>query len=163
MKTISKVIFFSLFIFLSIPLLCDDFSVNIYYLNGEKSKDSHSSTEKITINNYDVTYSVKYSGRKSGNQLDAEKTCTFSEQDIKNIKETITKKNLNVNDSLFGETSKTKSYEVYCNINLTIIMDGNEYKIRLNGDVNELDNSDLYKNAVFFITMLSKMAKDCNY
>lgn len=138
-----------------------ELTIAIYYLHGEKSKDTHSSTEKIAINNSSVTYSVKYSGRRGKNDIDTNKTCEFTEQDIENIKQTIITKELNVNDSLFSESSKSKSFEVYTNISIAISMDGNEYKIRINGDRLELDDSKLYKNSIFFITMLRKMAKDC--
>jgi hypothetical protein len=138
-----------------------DFSVAVSYLHGEKSKDSHSSQESIAIGGTSVAYSVKYSGRRGKNDIDMDKVCEFTEQDIKNIKETIIKKELNVNDSLIDENYKSKSYEVYTNISIAIVMDGQEYKIKINGDVQQLDESKLYKNAVFFITLLRKMSKDC--
>lgn len=138
-----------------------DLNIAISYLYGEKSKDSHSTEESFAISNTSVAYSVKYTGRKGKNQNDMEKTCTFTEQDLKNITKTIEAKGLNVNDSLFQESSKTKSYEVYTRINIAIIMDGREYKINISGDTKEFDDAVLYKNSVFFITMLRKMVEDC--
>lgn len=138
-----------------------DLNIAISYLYGEKSKDSHSSEESFAISNTSVAYSVKYTGRKGKNQNDMEKTCTFTEQDLKNIRKTIETKGLNVNDSLFQESSKTKSYEVYTRINIAIIMDGQDYKINISGDTKEFDDAVLYKNSVFFITMLRKMVEDC--
>jgi len=138
-----------------------DLNIAISYLHGEKSKDSHSTEESYAISNYAVAYSVKYSGRKGKKQQDMEKTCTFSEQDLKNIKQTIETKGLNVTDSLFQQSSKTKSYEVYTNISMAINIDGQEYKIRINGDTIEFDDSVLYKNSVFFISMLRKMVEGC--
>lgn len=138
-----------------------DLNIAISYLHGEKSKDSHSSEESFAISNTSVAYSVKYSGRKGKNQQDMEKTCTFTEQDLKNIRKTIETKGLNVNDSLFQESSKTQSYEVYTRINIAINMDGQEYKININGDTKQFDDAALYKNSVFFITMLRKMVEDC--
>ena len=138
-----------------------DLNIAISYLYGEKSKDSHASEESFAISNTNVAYSVKYSGRKGKNEQDMEKTCTFTEQDLKNIRKTIETKGLNVNDSLFQESSKTKSYEVYTRINIAINMDGKEYKINISGDTKEFDEAVLYKNSVFFITMLRKMVEDC--
>ena len=156
-KNISIVII----LILCFSVQAQDFSLAVSYLHGEKSKDSHSSQENISVSGTNAAYSVKFSGRKGKNDVDMDKVCEFTEQDIKNIKKTIVAKGLNVNDSLFQQTSKTKSYEVYTNISIAIVMDGQEYKIRINGDVIEFDESDLYKNAVFFITMLRKMSKDC--
>ena len=138
-----------------------DLTVSAYFLQGEKSKDSHSSEESFAVSNSSVSYSVKYTGKKNKNQVDGEKTCVFTEQDIANLRKTIETKELNVNDSLFGEHYKSKSLEVYTNISLAIVMDGQEYNIRINGDVKELDDSKLYKNTVFFLTMLRKMIEGC--
>ncbi len=138
-----------------------DLNIAISYLHGEKSKDSHSSEESFAISNTSVAYSVKYSGRKGKNQVDMEKTCTFTEQDLNNIRKTIETKGLNVNDSLYQQTSKTKSFEVFTRINIAINMDGKEYKINISGDTIEFDDAALYKNSVFFITMLRKMVEDC--
>ena len=159
MKYLSSVVL--AIIFFSASSAAQDLNIAISYLYGEKSKDSHASEESFAISNTSVAYSVKYSGRKGKNQVDMDKTCTFTEQDMKNIRKTIESKELNVNDSLFQQSSKTKSYEVYTNINIAINMDGQEYKIKINGDTIEFDESKLYKNSVFFITMLRKMVEDC--
>ncbi|NOS84193.1 MAG: hypothetical protein HOP31_03545 [Ignavibacteria bacterium] len=138
-----------------------DLNIAISYLYGEKSKDSHASEESFAVSYTSVAYSVKYSGRKGKNQVDMEKTCTFTEQDINNIRKTIETKGLNVNDSLESKMSKTKNFEIFTRINIAIIMDGNEYKINISGDTIEFDDAKLYKNSVFFITMLRKMVEDC--
>lgn len=138
-----------------------DMTIAVSYLKGEKSKDSHSTSEKISISGTSVSYSVKYSGRKGKNDIDMDKTCEFTEQDLKNIRKTIETKSLNVTDSLFQENSKYKSFEVYTNISIAISMDGQDYKIRINGDTSEFKDSQLYKNSMYFITMLSNMAEDC--
>lgn len=154
--------FFLSLIFFTTQNYSQEFQVSINYLHGEKSKDSHSSREKFSINGYDVTYSIKYSGHRGKNQLDVEKSCVFTEQDITNIKTTITKKGLNANMTLTQESSKSKSFETYCNIVTDITLDGTKYEIRMNGDVTELDDNQSYKDMIFFITLLRKMVKDCN-
>jgi hypothetical protein len=148
-------------IFFSAVSSAQDMNIAISYLYGEKSKDSHSSEESFAISNTSVAYTVKYSGRKGKNQQDMEKTCTFTEQDLKNIRKTIETKGLNVNDSLESKMSKTKDFEIFTRINIAINMDGQEYKINISGDTIEFDDAALYKNSVFFITMLRKMVEDC--
>lgn len=159
MKYLTSIVL--IIIFLSASSAAQDLNIAISYLQGEKSKDSHSTDESFAISNTSVAYSVKYTGKKGKNQQDMEKTCTFTEQDLINIRKTIETKGLNVNDSLFQESSKTKSFEVYTRISIAIVMDGQEYKININGDTRELEDSMLYKNSVFFITMLRKMVEDC--
>ncbi len=158
--------FFVSFLFLLV-LHCsgtkaDSFKLNISYFKGEKSKDSHSSNEIFSIEGQTVSYSIKYSGRRGKNQEDSQKECTFTEQDIANIKTTIISKGLNSNQTLTEENSKSKSFEVYCNIVLDLTLDGSDYKIRINGDTQEFNNNVFYNDTIFFIALLQKMVKDCS-
>jgi hypothetical protein len=61
-----------------------DFYLKIYYLHGEKSKDSHTSEELVTIKGNNVTYSITYTGIRGENDIDMEKSCTFSNNNIDN-------------------------------------------------------------------------------
>jgi hypothetical protein len=160
MKTIKSVAVFLMVIAIQ-NLFGQELTMTVYYLKGEKSKDSHSSEEQFAIAQTTVAYSIKYSGRRGKNQNDSEKFCTFTEQDVKNIVQTVTDKGLNVTDSAYVETSKTKSFEVYTNINIAMMIDGKDYSIKINGDTEQLSDSKLYKNSIFLITLLRKMVKDC--
>ncbi len=161
MKKYYVIILFILFHYAN-PVFSQDFSLAIDYLYGEKSKDSYSTEESYAINNTSVAYTVKYTGHKSKNQEDLAKTCTFTEQDIKNIKQTIETKGLNVTDSLISTSVKMKNYEIFTKINIAINMNGQEYKITINGDTAEFKDEKLYKNTEFLITMLRKMVESCN-
>jgi hypothetical protein len=159
MKTISIITFILLFFICSAN--AQDFTLAISYLSGEKSKDSHSTLENIAINGTSVAYSIKYSGRKGENQHDNNKTCTFTEQDILDIKAIIVKKGLNKTDSLFSESSKTIGYEVYTNISISMTLDGQEYKIKINGDTSELSDAKLYKSSLLLITRIRSKIENC--
>jgi hypothetical protein len=159
MKTISIISFILLFSIC--PANAQDFTLAISYLSGEKSKDSHSTEESIAINETSAAYSIKYFGRKGENQHDNNKTCTFTEQDILDIRAVIVKKGLNKTDSLFSESSKSKSYEVYTNISISMTLDGQEYKIKINGDTNELNDAKLYKSSLLLITRIRNMIENC--
>jgi hypothetical protein len=135
--------------------------ISISYTNGEKSKDSHTTEESIAIGGYDAAYSVKYSGHRSPEQVDDSKTCRFSKKNIKTIKDFIIEKGLNKNDSLFDESSKYKSYEVFVNISIAVTIDGQDYKIKVNGDTDEIGHKDLYKNVIELINKVRKMIEDC--
>lgn len=160
MKNIISILILSASFF-SASLFSQDFSLAVDYLKGEKSKDSHAIEESYAINNTSVAYSVKYTGHKGKNQEDLSKICTFTEQDITNIKKTIETKGLNVTDSLLAKLVKSKSFEIYTRVNISINMDGHEYKITINGDTAEFKDEKLYKDTEFFITMLRKMVEDC--
>ena len=159
MKTLILFLFFS--VLFAAGTFGQELTVTAYFLLGEKSKDSHSTEETFAVSSSSVSYSVKYTGKKSKNQVDGEKTCVFTEQDLANLRKTIETKELNVNDSLFAKHFKSKSFEIYTNISMTIALDGQEYNIRINGDTKEFDDEKLYNNSVFFLTMLRKMIEDC--
>jgi len=159
-----KKILFSLFIFIVLSnesLFCDDFYLKIYYLKAEKSKDSHSSEEYITVKGNDVTYSIFYTGTRGKYDVDTDKSCVFSNNNIENIKNTIITGELNVTDSLFEENIKYKEFEIYCNINIDIRMGGNAYSIKINGNIDEFHDKSLYKNTIFLISIIREMLSGC--
>jgi len=159
-----KKLIFGLIILISITsvkLFCYDFYLKIYYLKGEKSKDSHSSEEYITIKSNNVSYSITYSGRRGDSDVDADKSCTFTNNNIDNIKNTIIMGELNVVDSLFEQETKYKEFETYCNLTIDIEMGGNPYSIRINGETEEFKNKNLYKNSLFLISMIKEMLGGC--
>jgi hypothetical protein len=138
-----------------------DLYLKIYYLKGERSKDSHFSEEFITIKGHKVTYSVTYSGMRGENDIDTEKSCEFTNNNIDNIKNTIILGELNVIDSLVQQETKYKEFETYCNLSIDIEMGGNPYTIRINGDTEEFKNKNLYKNSLFLISLIKEMLNGC--
>ena len=161
MKRTTKNIVVILIFFLIQQVFCGDFTLTINYLDGEKSKDSYSSSESFSINNYNAAYSVKYSGHNEKNKFEKEKNCTFSEQNINSIKETILSNRINISDSIFSKDSKTKSFERYFNISVEFLLDDVKTTIKMNGDTDELENTELYKKAVFLISFVRTMIQDC--
>jgi hypothetical protein len=139
----------------------DPLYIKIYYLNGEKSKDSHTAEEEFLLNGSNISYSVKYSGRKDKNQEDTEKNCVFTEKDLKNIISAIDEKGLRVTDSLFEKDSKMKSFEIFCNIAIDIKIDNVDYRIRINGDTQEFKNKELYNNSLYLITTIRDLINGC--
>jgi len=161
LNRITKNIILTLIFFITLPVFCSDFNLTINYLNGEKSKDSFSSEERFLISNNNAAYSVKYSGQNDKNKFEKEKNCTFSEQDINKIKDTIINKRINITDSLFSESSKTKSFERYFNISIEFELDDVKTIIKINGDTDELEDTDLYQKTTFLISLIRKMIQDC--
>jgi hypothetical protein len=139
----------------------DPLYIKIYYLNGEKSKDSHSAEEEFLVNGNNISYTVKYSSKKEKSQEDAEKNCVLNDKDIKNIIAAIDEKQLRVIDSLFEKDTKMKSFEIFCNIAIDLKIDGVDYRIRINGDSQEFKNKDLYNNSLYLIGAIRDLIKDC--
>lgn len=157
MKTLILIIFF----ISSAICFSQGLDLSISYTNGEKSKDSHTTVESIAIGGYDAAYSIKYSGHRGPEQNDDSKTCRFSKKNINAIKDFIVEKGLNKNDSLFDESTKYKSFEIFVNISTAMTIDGINYKIRINGDTAEIGGKDLYKNVIELINKIRKMIEDC--
>lgn len=158
-----KILIASLFLMINShqSLFSYDFFLKIYYLHGEKSSNSHTSEESITIKGNNVTYSISYTGNRGENDIDMDKVCTFSENNIENIKNTIILGELNVVDSLTEHEIKYKEFEIYCNISIDIRMGGNAYSIRINGDTEEFHDKNLYKNSLFLISIIREMLTGC--
>src|SRR4030095_15625860 len=145
-----KLIILILFL-LPVISFSEGIDIAISYTKGEKSKDSHSSTESIAIGGYKAAYSIEYSGRRGIGEQNDEKNCTLSKKKVQVIKDVIIEKGLNTNDELIDESTKYKSYELFCNISISMTIDGQDYKIKINGDIAEIGHKDLYKNAIALI------------
>ncbi len=133
------------------------FSLSISYYTAEKSKDSHSTTESISINGTAVVYSVKYTGRRGPDQTDETKSCVFTSEQITKIQKTITSKNLNVTDSLIINSTAMSSVA----ISISMTKDGKATKIKVKGSSQGLIGKLLYKNSLYLISMVEKMLERC--
>ena len=159
MKTL--IILISLLLVLTVSNItkADGFLLTISYTSGEHSKDSRSSVTSISIAGNDAAYSVKNSGFHS--EPDKNKTCTLTDDQLSKIQGWITELGLEKNDSLIDESTKYKSYEVFANISILIKNQETPYKIKINGDVENLKDSPLYKNALSFISRVTGILDKC--
>ena len=144
--------FVILFLGTATKTFADSFILNISFTEGEKSKDSHSSTTSIEMNGNEIIYSKSFSGYGSGKTEN--KTCTFTDEQTSKIQEFLKQNNLNKDDSLFQKSSKYKSYEVFVNVTISLVMWENVSKIRINGDTEEFKGEPLYKNSLKLIALI---------
>ena len=136
--------------------------LTIYYYYGEKSKDSHSSTENISINGSSVSYSVKYSGRKGPDQNDEEKTCTLTNEQLEKINKTINDKHLNVTDSvIINNGSHNSGYQVSATVIISLIRSGKTTRTKAKGKTSDLADKPLYKNSLYLLHTIKDMLKLC--
>ena len=109
--------------------------LTIYYYYGEKSKDSHSTTENVSINGNAVTYSVKYSGRRGSTQVDEVKTCTLTPEQIAKINKTINDKQLAVSDSvIINNEAHNSGFGINITVLLTLIRSGKTTRVKTKGN-----------------------------
>ncbi len=133
------------------------FSLSISYNSAEKSKDSHSYTESFSIIERSVSYSVKYTGRRSGKIDDEAKACTFTSEQISKLQQTMTDKGLDLTDSLINISTGMNSVA----ISISMTKDGKQTKIKVRGDPAEVSDKLLFKNSMYLILSIKKMLADC--
>jgi hypothetical protein len=137
-------------------------SMTIYYYYSEKSRDSHSSTENISINGSAVSYSVKYSGRKGPNDKDEAKTCTLTNEQLEKINKTIKEKHLDVTDSvIINNDSHNSGYEVNATVIITLVRSGKTTRTKVKGKPSDLAGKPLYKNSLYLLETIKSMLKFC--
>ena len=137
------------------PLL----TINNYY--AEKGKDSHSSTENISISGSNVTYSVKYTGRKGANQQNEEKSCTLTKDQLEKINNTINERQLNVTDSLIIDKQEEKGTQVTANVSITVTITGKTTRTKCMGDPSDLAGMPLYNNSLYLFRLVKNMVDIC--
>jgi hypothetical protein len=136
--------------------------MTIYYYYGEKSRDSHSSTENISITGSVVYYSVKYSGRRGANQKDELKTCTLTNEQLEKINKTIKDKHLDVTDSvIINNESPNSGYLVNATVIITLIRSGKTTRTKASGNPLDLGDKPLYKNSLYLFRILKDMVELC--
>jgi hypothetical protein len=151
MKTLTL---FSFLLVTSSNLHADAFILKITYTEGEKSKDSRSSTTIISMTGNEISYSKTFSGRKVAENQS--KSCVFTDSQTTSIQDFITQNKLNVTDSLFQKHSKYKSFELFVNLTINLVMWENISEIHINGDTKEFDGVRLYENSLELIRIIER-------
>ena len=139
----------------------DGLKIQITYTSGERSKDSHSTTEKFIIDGLDALYSIHYSGRRGPKQNDDTINCSFTQEQIDKINSIMTDKNLNIETSDLDENYKNNDYEYYSVITMTITQGGNIIKLQTNGDTKKLEGRPLYDNLLYLMNKIRSFINKC--
>ena len=136
--------------------------LTIYYYYGEKSKDSHSTTENISIRDSTILYSVKYSGMRGSNQRNEEKTCTLTIEQLEKINKTINDKHLAATDSvIINNEAHNSGYDINTTVIITLIRSGKTTRAKTKGSPSNLKDKPLYKNSLYLLETIKSMLKLC--
>ncbi len=162
MKNLTAFLMLILFITITDNTRAQQPYLTIYYNYGEKSKDSHSTTENILINGSVISYSVKYSGRKVPGQKDNEKSCTLSNEQLEKINKIINEKQLAVSDSvIMNNNAHNSGYEVSVSVIITLIRSGITTRVKTKGNPSDLADNPLYKKSLSLLNTIKGMLKQC--
>lgn len=111
----------------------DDFSLSITVTRGERSRDSHSQTTRITLKGRDLSYEKTYAGFRGGaRSAPVKKSFRLTEQDVEKLKKLVRDNELLTSDSLAvagAEGGVRRYFEIALGINL----DGKRSSIEITG------------------------------
>ncbi len=158
MSRINLLFIIGLFLISCSHVIAGDFKITISYTEGEHSKDSWSSETTITIDKRDFSYTRESSGHT--NLKHDDKNGAFTEEQYNKIKSYLFDNKILKNDSLFDESTKYKSYERFTNTVIKILIDTNEYDLKFNGDVLNLQDKTIYKNGIGLINLIMEFIKN---
>lgn len=124
----------------------DDFSLSITLTRGERSRDSHSQTTRITLKERELIYEKSYSGFRGGaRSAPVKKRFKIRGEDLEQLKKMVRESNLpdSFELSLTNEESGVRRYfELALNLNL----DGKKSSIEISGPRNatQIKEKDVY-------------------
>ena len=137
-------------------------SLSVSYTSSEKSRDSHSTKETFSLAGKNLSYAITYSGRKGPGQIDEEKKCVLTDEQINKISTTLRERKLNVEDSLIVNSSNSEPPYTSETITITVTKGSKATKIKVKGTYTQLTNKTLYTNSLYLIAVISKMLKACS-
>ena len=160
----NKIIYYVvLFLLFNAPsnVFADSFLVKLNFLDGEKSKDSWTSETTVSIDGSEIKYKKTWSGSAKSRNKDIDKQCTLSDSQVTAIQKIIYDNKLLVKETVTDKDEKYKSYERFVNISLDISLAEALGKIRINGDMVQIKDTDLYKKTMELINLIDDYANKC--
>ncbi len=110
----------------------DDFYLSVSLTRGERSRDSHSQTTRITLKGQELLYEKRYRGYRSSQSLPIRKSFLLRQEDAEKLKKLVRE-----NDLLTSETIAVADAEGgirrYFEIALEINLEGKSSSIKISG------------------------------
>lgn len=160
----NKIIYFVvLFLLLSTSsnVFADSFLIKLNFLQGEKSKDSWTSETTVAIDGSQIKYTKTWSGSAKSRNKDIDKQCNLTDEQVAAIQKIIFDNKLLVKETVEDKNEKYKSYEEFVNISLDISLAEALGKIRINGDIDQIKDTDLYNKTMQLIILIDDYAQKC--
>jgi hypothetical protein len=111
----------------------DDFSLNISLTRGERSRDSHSQTTRMTLKGRELLYEKSYSGYRGGaRSVPVRKSFTLREEDLELLKKLVRDNDLLTTDAL-ALAEAEGGIRRYFQIAMKINLDGKKSSIEVSG------------------------------
>lgn len=127
----------------------EDFSLSISLTRGERSRDSHSQTTRITLKGLELLYEKSYSGYRGGaRSVPVKKSFTIKREDLERLKKLIRDNELLASDSL-AVAGAQGGVRRYFAIELNITLDGKKSSVEISGprSASEIREKKIYLKA----------------
>jgi hypothetical protein len=127
----------------------DDFSLSVSLTRGERSRDSHSQTTRITLKGRELLYEKSYSGYRGGSRsVPVRKSFTLKEEDLELLKKLVRDNDLLTTDVLAlaeAESGIRRYFQFAMRINL----DGKKSSIEVSGsrEATEIREKQIFRRA----------------
>jgi hypothetical protein len=159
MKRIAGILFLLILMNFPSKIFADSFIIEIYYLDGEKSKDSWSSETNVSVDGSSIIFSKKWSGSAKSRNKDIEKKWNLSDEQVSALQKIIWDNKLLVRETLEDKDEKYKSYERFVNLAVSISLAEAMGFIKINGDMLQIQDSDLYLRTMKLMNLIDEYAQ----
>ncbi|HEX8747724.1 MAG TPA: hypothetical protein VF717_11040 [Pyrinomonadaceae bacterium] len=99
----------------------EDFSFSISLTRGERSRDSHSQTTRITLKGQELLYEKSYAGRGGSRSVPVRKSFRLRDEELEQLKKLVRDNELLTSDTLAAaeaESGVSRYFRIALNINL---------------------------------------------
>lgn len=111
----------------------DDFSLNITLTRGERSRDSHSQTTRITLKGSELLYEKSYTGFRGGaRSVPVKKRFRLTEEERERLKQLVRDKEFS-EDYQFSVPEEESGIRRYFDLKLNITLDGKKSALHVSG------------------------------
>ncbi|MBD0373096.1 MAG: hypothetical protein ICV60_19805 [Pyrinomonadaceae bacterium] len=139
--------------------VADDFSLNISLTRGERSRDSHSQTTRITLKGRELVYEKSYSGFRGGARSQpVRKSFRISDEEVEGLKKIVRDNDLLTSDRL-EVSSEAGGIRRYFELALNINLNGKKSSIEINGSRTavEIKEKPAYRKAYALLDAVYKI------
>jgi hypothetical protein len=137
----------------------DDFSLSATVTRGERSRDSHSQTTRITLKGRELLYEKSYSGFRGGaRSAPVKKSFRVKDEDVELLKKLVRDNELLTSDTLAVEEA-SGGVRRYFEIELNVNQNGKKSSIEISGprSASEIREKKLYQRADALLDALYKL------
>src|SRR5437868_14790288 len=140
----------------------DDFSLSITLTRGERSRDSHAQTTRITLKGRELVYEKSYSGFRGGaRSVPVKKSFRIKDEDLERLKKLVSENGLLTSDALAvagAEGGVRRYFEITLNINQS----GKKSSIEISGprSASEIKEKKVYQKASVLLDAVYKLRSE---